>query len=243
MPNSGSFPLLVLVKNIPPPGNAPISTRPGPRPRSCADALTATLEELREALAAAAQERAEAEADWRAELKRGEAKASELSEAAAEAARRSADLEAASNGRIKGLERAVAEATEARLRGEREMGARVVAAEARLADAARRLTQSSQDRKEAEARALRALADAQARFQEELQHRDHMRTQEAQRLQAALQERSRQLRVAELDLQRLRAGNVVLEEASPKAGVVDVGPLGAPGAIEAAAAGGEHPVG
>jgi len=36
-----------------------------------------------------------------------------------------------------------------------------------------------------------------------------MRAQEAQRLQSALQERSRLLRVAELEIQRIRAGNLV----------------------------------
>ena len=81
-------------------------------------------------------------------------------------------------------------------------------ADARLAEATRRQAQLGQERKEADARALRSLSEAQARFQEELSRRDEMRAQESQRLQAALQERSRQLRVTELENQRLKAGNV-----------------------------------
>ncbi len=119
-----------------------------------------------------------------------------------------AELEAAAGERAVALKAALAEANEVRARAERDAAAQAAAADARLAEATRRQAQLGQERKDADARALRALSEAQARFQEELARRDEMRAQEAQRLQAALQERSRQLRVAELEIQRLKAGNV-----------------------------------
>ncbi|HEX8907573.1 MAG TPA: hypothetical protein VF805_00135, partial [Anaeromyxobacteraceae bacterium] len=117
--------------------------------------------------------------------------------------------------RVRALETALAEAQEGRARAERDAAGRVSAAEVRVAEASRLRAQLQQERKDADARALRALAEAQARFQEELSRRDEMRGQEAQRLQAAVQERSRQLRVAELEIQRLRAGNVARGAPSP----------------------------
>ena len=77
----------------------------------------------------------------------------------------------------------------------------------------------------------RGLAEAQARFQEELQRRDQMRVQEAQRLQAALQERSRQLRVVELELQRIRPGNVARAVSVPGSAADDATGRG-PGTLD-----------
>ena len=176
------------------------------------------MAEIEEELAATVATHEVAEGKLAGDLDRVRAERDERAAAAGEAERRLAEATAAIETRIKAMERAAATAAEARERAERDLTARVAQAEARLADAARRQSQALQERKEADARALRALAEAQARFQEELQQRDTMRAQEAQRLQAALQERSRQVRVLELEVQRTRTSNVARAIPVPAAG-------------------------
>src|SRR5262249_32704671 len=113
--------------------------------------------------------------------------------------------------RSEAVQRAGARETEARsavaerTRIERELGGRVQAAEARAADAAGRLAAAERARKEIEARALAEREELVGKQRAELERRDAAKSQEVARLQQSVQERARALKVAELELARLKA--------------------------------------
>ena len=79
------------------------------------------------------------------------------------------------------------------------------AAEARAADAAGRLAAAERARKEIEVRALAEREELVGKQRAELERRDAAKAQEVARLQQSVQERARALKVAELELARLKA--------------------------------------
>ncbi|MGZ6132303.1 MAG: hypothetical protein ACXWLF_09765, partial [Myxococcaceae bacterium] len=112
---------------------------------------------------------------------------------------------------VEALERASTSEAEARTavteraRIERELGGRVQAAEARAADAAGRLAATERARKEIEARVLTEREELVGKQRAGLERRDAAKAQEVARLQQSVQERARALKVAELELARLKA--------------------------------------
>ena len=106
--------------------------------------------------------------------------------------------------KIQELESAVETAHVSRQRAEKELSQRAAAAESRANEATARLTAIQKDRKEAEVRLHREVEELTAKQKGELDRRDAIKAQELGRLQAALQEKSKQLKVVELELQRYK---------------------------------------
>jgi ParB family transcriptional regulator, chromosome partitioning protein len=135
--------------------------------------------------------------------------------AAQTAAARLAELEAAlgqatntaagRTRRAQELENALEASAASKVRTERELQSRLAVSEAKANEATSRLAQALKERKEAEGRMAAELNELVARQRAELERRDTAKAQEVARLQAAVQERSRALKVAELELARLKA--------------------------------------
>ena len=79
-----------------------------------------------------------------------------------------------------------------------------------------KLTAALRDKKEAEERVTRELTETLSRHKAELERRESQRATEVGRLQAALQEKTKALKVAELELARIKAK---AGGASPSTGV------------------------
>src|SRR5262249_14229377 len=95
--------------------------------------------------------------------------------------------------------------TGARARMERELGQRASAAEARSVDLSQKLAQTQRLQRELEVRLQKETVEAAAKMRAEVERRDAQRAQEIARLQQALQEKARAMKVVELELQRFKS--------------------------------------
>ncbi len=167
--------------------------------------------ELGVQLQAAQQERRKVEEDAVLRVQRAEARAKELDLKAEQAlqARDRVEREGQASlqqraKRIQDLEAAVETASATKARVERDLGARTQQAEAKAQDLVQRLATALRVQKDLEARLQKEGAEQSQRFKGELERREAQRQQEVARLQQALQEKSKQVKVMELDLQRLK---------------------------------------
>src|SRR3712207_7353213 len=85
------------------------------------------------------------------------------------------------------------------------MNAKVAAAEAKANEAATKLAAAQRERKELEAKQLKEIEDLNAKQKAELERRDSIKAQEVARLQQSVQEKSKALKVAELELARYKS--------------------------------------
>lgn len=148
--------------------------------------------------AAAKVQRAEAriaQAQQEAQAKAGEMEG-RLKEAQSQTAQR--------QRRVAELEQALEGASATKARAEKELTARIQAAEQKANDAAARLQGALAERKQLEARHLKDAEDVHAKQKTELERRDQVKAQEVKRLQEAVQEKSKQLKVVELELARYK---------------------------------------
>jgi ParB family transcriptional regulator, chromosome partitioning protein len=172
-------------------------------------AREARIAELQSSIAGSQQERRRAEEEAASRLQRLEARAKEL-EAKAEqggAARERAEREAqqallSRTRKIQELEQALEQALGVKARLERELGQRVQVAESKALEASQKLVSAQRIQKELETRLAREGLEASARFKTEVERREAQRTQEVGRLQQALQEKAKAVKVLELELQR-----------------------------------------
>jgi hypothetical protein len=102
------------------------------------------------------------------------------------------------------LEQALEGASATRTRQEKEFGAKLQLAEQRAQEAAQKLQSQGADRKAIEAQTQRSLDELAAKHKAELDRRDQVKAQEVKRLQESVQEKSKQLKVVELELARYK---------------------------------------
>ena len=187
-------------------------------------ARDAKISELQSAVAAAQQERRRLEDEGTAKLQKSEAAAKELQARLAEsqAGRERADREAqqtlaARAKRAQELEQAVEAAAAGKARAERELGQRAQLAEAKAAEAAQKLASAQRLQKDLEGRLAKEGQEAQAKHKAELERREAQRAQEVARLQQALQEKSKAVKMMELELQRLKTRGAGAAPTAPTA--------------------------
>ena len=106
--------------------------------------------------------------------------------------------------RLQDLEQALEAANAARTRAEKDLGLRAQQAEAKAQDLVQKLATGLRVQKDLEARLQKEGAEQSQRLKGELERREAQRQQEVARLQQALQEKSKQVKVMELELQRLK---------------------------------------
>jgi len=121
------------------------------------------------------------------------------------------------------LERALAEADAARAAHEGERDGKVAQIEAQLAEATARVHAAARGKREAELRIARETEEMASRHRSELERRDQQRAIEVSRLQAALQEKTKALKVAELELSRIKA-RIARTEGAPNVAVASIRP-------------------
>jgi ParB family chromosome partitioning protein len=103
------------------------------------------------------------------------------------------------------LEAALEAATSARSKLERDAATKQAAAEGKERELMAKLQQSLRQLKEQEAKTLAAVEEATAKAKLEIDRRDQQRAAEIQRLQQSVQEKTKALKVAELEVQRLKS--------------------------------------
>jgi len=167
--------------------------------------------ELGVQLQAAQQERRKVEEEGGLRVQRAEARAKELDLKAEQALQARDRIEREGQTglqqrakRIQDLEQALEAATAAKARAEKDLAARAQQAEAKAQDLIQRLATALRVQKDLEARLQKEGTEQSQRFKGELERREAQRQQEVARLQQALQEKSKQVKVMELDLQRLK---------------------------------------
>jgi chromosome segregation ATPase len=106
--------------------------------------------------------------------------------------------------RIAELEQAAEGASAVKVRAEKELQAKILAAEQKTNDTATRYATALQERKALEARHQKDLDDLATKQKAEIERRDQVKAQEVKRLQDAVQEKSKQLKVVELELARYK---------------------------------------
>jgi len=130
--------------------------------------------------------------------------------------------------RLQELELAVENAHTTRVKLEKELNAKVASAEGRASESQVKLQSALKEKKDFEARVWKEQEDLVAKHKAELERRDQLKAQEVARLQQTVQEKSKALKVVELELARYKG----------KTGVTNVNALqGAPGAAPAASPG------
>ena len=130
--------------------------------------------------------------------------------------------------KIQELEAAVENLAAAKFRLEKDVNAKATVAEGKAKELGARLAAALKERKELEARHAKELEDQASKHKVELERREQVKAQEVVRLQQAVQEKSKALKVVELELTRYRA-------AKPGAGPAAKGAAPASGAPRAPA--------
>jgi DNA repair exonuclease SbcCD ATPase subunit len=172
----------------------------------------AKVNELSAGLSTERGERRREADEWSARVTREQGRAREL-EKALEAARADkakalaeANEKVAARGRrSQEIEQALESAVGAKARLERDAGAKVVQLEARAAEAVQRMQAALRERKDVEVKHARELEELSARHKSDLERREQQRLVEIQKLQGSVQEKSKALKVAELELARIKA--------------------------------------
>ena len=136
---------------------------------------------------------AQVQAEAQARNQEAEAKAKELNNQLALRGRKVSELEQALEG-----------ASSVRAKGEKELGAKAAVAEAKANEAAAKLQASLREKKELEGKHLLLMEELGTKQKAELDRREQVKAQEVQRLQAAVQEKSKALKVVELELARYK---------------------------------------
>ncbi len=121
--------------------------------------------------------------------------------------------------RAQEIEKALETATSQRSRLEREQQKTVEEVDAKLNDLTTRLTNAQREKKEVELRISRELDEVAARHRAELGRREQQRGLEVGRLQTALQDKTKALKVAELELARIKARAARVEGAAKNVAV------------------------
>lgn len=106
--------------------------------------------------------------------------------------------------RVAELEQAVETSSAARTRSEKELQAKIAAAEHKAQETTSKLQAAMAERKSLEAKHLKDLEDAGGKHKAEMERREQVKAQEVKRLQEAVQEKSKQLKVVELELARYK---------------------------------------
>ena len=128
--------------------------------------------------------------------------------------------------KIQELELAFENATSAKTRAEKDAAARIAAAESRANEASAKMGGLAKERKDLEGKQLNELNELIAKQKTELERRDAIKAQEVARLQQTVQEKSKQLKVVELELARYKTKGTAAAGA-PKAGGVARPPVAA----------------
>jgi len=119
--------------------------------------------------------------------------------------------------KVQELEQALAGTAADKARSEGELQEKVAQLEAKVAEATARVQAAARGKREADARGAREFEDLAARHRAELERRDQQRSIEVSRLQSALQEKTKSLKVAELELARIKAR--LVREGAPNVAV------------------------
>lgn len=106
--------------------------------------------------------------------------------------------------RVSELEQATEQTNATRVRAEKELQAKIAAAESKANEAATRLAAAANDKKAFDAKHLKEIEDLHAKQKAEIERREQVKAQEVKRLQEAVQEKSKQLKVVELELARYK---------------------------------------
>ncbi len=149
--------------------------------------------------------------DYAAKLQRTEARVAQVQ---VEAQARNQDAEAKAKDlnnqlalrgrRVSELEQALEGASSTRAKGEKELGAKVAVAETKANEAAAKLQAMTRERKELEGKHVAQLEELGIKQKAELDRREQVKAQEVLRLQSAVQEKSKALKVVELELARYK---------------------------------------
>jgi len=102
------------------------------------------------------------------------------------------------------LEAAVENLMSAKARLEKEVNSKAAVTEVKAKELLAKLAVALKERKDLEARHAKELADQSSKHKLELERRDQMKSQEVLRLQHAVQEKSKALKVVELELARYK---------------------------------------
>ncbi len=171
----------------------------------------ARLAELQSAVSQLQHDRRKLEEDGSARSARAEGKIKDLEARLAEAVgarerqnREVQELSAARSRKIQELEQSVELSNAGRARIERELGQRASLAEAKALEMSQKLAQTQRLQRELEGRLQKETGEAAAKMRAELERREAQRSQEVTRLQQALQEKAKALKVMELELQRVK---------------------------------------
>lgn len=106
--------------------------------------------------------------------------------------------------RVAELEQAMEAASAARTRNEKELQAKIAASEQKAQETMQKLQVALGERKQLEARHLKDVEDHATKHKAEMDRREQVKAQEVKRLQEAVQEKSKQLKVVELELARYK---------------------------------------
>jgi chromosome segregation ATPase/DNA-binding NarL/FixJ family response regulator len=157
-------------------------------------------------------ERRKAEEDSLARLERSEARVKDalgrLDAQKAEAQKNEGSQQqqlAARTKKVQEMELALENAQAARSKLERDVAQKTATSEARERELTAKLQQAVRLLKESEGKVAKAEEEALAKAKAEIDRRDQARAAEIQRLQASLQEKSKALKVAELEVGRLKS--------------------------------------
>ena len=107
--------------------------------------------------------------------------------------------------KVQEMEAALEASQAAKAKAERDLAAKAGSSESREKELTTKLQQAVRILKEQEAKTAAAVDDANNKAKAEIDRRDAARSTEIQRLQQSLQEKSKALKVAELEVQRLKA--------------------------------------
>jgi hypothetical protein len=175
-------------------------------------ARDARISELQQSLQAGQQERRKFEEDAQGKLQRSDAVGKDalakLKEALAARERIEKEGQAALAARAKRvleLEQALEAATGARAKAEKDLGQRAQVAEAKAVEVTQKLAATQRVQKELEARVQKEGQDLSLKHKGEMDRREAQRAQEVARLQQALQEKAKSVKILELELQRFKS--------------------------------------
>jgi hypothetical protein len=106
--------------------------------------------------------------------------------------------------RVSELEQAAEQSNALKVRGEKELQTKLATTEAKATEAATRLAAFIAEKKNFEAKHLKEIEDLNTKQKAEIERREQVKAQEVKRLQESVQEKSKQLKVVELELARYK---------------------------------------
>jgi myosin heavy subunit len=127
--------------------------------------------------------------------------------------------------KIQELEAALEALYSGKSRMEKEHASKLSSLASRSDEAAARLAAAMKERKDLEGRHLKELEDLAGKHKADLERRDSVRLQEVARLQQAVQEKSKALKVVELELARHRTKGTGSAPSKPAAASIPARPI------------------